>query len=472
MWRKGLVTKTVTTFTLIIGISFVVIATILSFWFEGYYFDQRKDQLNKQTALISEKAENYLTNKANYTLSQVQEMVLFIGTYINADVMLIDKYGFVYAISNVKYNVFQSKNFLDKGLEELRQGVTIEKKDVYNDISKEKAYIYVKPIFYDGSFKGGIVMYTPMNQIREPLNRVYRIIWISCLLAIFASCIIIYYFTKRIIIKPLSELNSAARKISKGEVERRVHINSSDEISELAQSFNIMADSLEKVEKNRRDFISNVSHELRSPITSIKGFISGILDDVIPKDKEKYYLSMAYEEIQRLARLVNDLLDLSAIDAGKFSLRVSEIDINEIIRLCVINFETKINKKRLMVDVLLQEEHLYVFVDRDRIIQVITNLLDNAVKYVNEGGSININTRIKGDKVLVSIFNTGPIIPYEDLKLIWDRFYKSDKSRTNKVSTGLGLPIVRTILTQHGEDIWVENRDKEGVVFFFTLKKV
>ena len=197
----------------------------------------------------------------------------------------------------------------------------------------------------------------------------------------------------------------------------------------------------------------------------------GVLDGVIPRDKENYYLSIAYEEIQRLARLVNDLLDLSAIEAGKFTINIVEIDINEIIRLSVIRFENKINTKKLKVDVLLQDEHLYVRGDRDRLTQVMTNLLDNAIKYVNDGGIIKIYTRVRGDKVLVSIYNDGPCISEEDMRHIWDRFYKADKSRTNKISTGLGLPIVRNILTQLGEDIWVENKEKVGVNFYFTLKK-
>jgi signal transduction histidine kinase len=471
MWKKGLVYKIVTTFTLIVAVTLIVIAAILSFWFEDYYFEQRKGQLNEQVNLISIKVEKYITNSIQFTYNELQETLMFVGSYVNADMLIIDNRGVVYAVSNLKYND-STTNVLGKDLEELRQRKVIEKREVYSDVYKEKVYMYAVPIVNNGMFTGGIVMYTPLSKIKEPLNKVYKIIWISCIFAVIASSFIIYFFTKRIIIEPLSEINQAAKKISKGEVGRRVNLETSDEIRELAESFNLMADSLEKVENVRREFISNVSHELRSPITSIKGFIGGILDGVIPKDKENYYLSIAYEEIQRLTRLVSDLLDLSAIEAGKFSLNIGEIDINELIRLCVIKFETKINMKKLKVDVLLQDEHLYVRGDRDRLIQIITNLLDNAIKYVNEDGNIRIHTRTRGEKVLVSVYNDGPCIPETDMKHIWDRFYKSDKSRTNKISTGLGLPIVRNILTQLGEDIWVENKEKSGVTFYFTLRKV
>ena len=191
---------------------------------------------------------------------------------------------------------------------------------------------------------------------------------------------------------------------------------------------------------------------------------------MIPQEKEKYYLSIAYEEIQRLTRLVNDLLDMSAIEAGGFSLRIMEVDINEIIRLTVIKHETKIKDKRASVDVCFDEDNLFVAGDKDRLVQVITNLLDNSIKYVNEGGKIKISSKTKGKKAFISVFNEGKIAE-EDLIHIWDRFYKADKARTAKDSTGLGLSIVRNIITQLQEDIWVENKDN-GVYFTFTLTKV
>lgn len=470
MFKKGLIPKIVSTFIGIIALTLIVIAIVLSVWFENYYLNQRKEQLINQGNLIADIVLKY--KEDSITPEELSREMKFVGGYINAQIILVDEAGIVYSVSDEENRQILFKTFLGKEIEELRLGRSIEKKGIYNSNTKEEVYMYMMPVISRNQmFKGGIIMYTPMRYINEPLNEVYTIIWICSVLAVIISGFVIYYFTKKIIIDPLERINSAARRISKGEVERRVRITSQNEISELAKSFNFMADSLERVERNRREFISNVSHELRSPITSIKGFIGGILDGIIPKDKENYYLSIAYEEIQRLTRLVNDLLDLSAMEAGKFSLRISEIDINEIIRLCVIKFEAKIKQKKLKVDVLLQDEHLYVATDRDRLIQVVTNLLDNAMKYVIDEGSINVTVRSKGDRVLVSIFNEGANIPEDDTKHIWERFYKSDKSRTSKISTGLGLPIVRNILTQLGQDIWVENT-KDGVIFTFTQKRV
>lgn len=468
--NKGLFSKLVATFAAIIAVSFIMTAAFLSYWFEGYYFEQRKGQLVTESQYVGSAAVQYL--EGNTTTEKINETITYIGNYLSADIWLVDAYGYVYAVSDTEHKKLLGTQILTKELGDLRLGHTIDKRGVYGDIFKVPVHTFDIPIFYRGVFKGAIMMHTSISELKGTLIRVYEIIWISALIAIIISCIVIYYFSQRIIIKPLAQINYVAGKISQGEVEKRVSIKSKDEIGVLADSFNSMADSLEEVEKNRRDFISNVSHEIRSPITSIKGFIGGILDGVIPKEKENYYLAIAYKETQRLTRLVNDLLDLSAIEAGQFKLRIEEIDINEIIRLCVIKFEQKIKGKNLNVDVKMQNDNLFVAADRDRINQVVTNLIDNAVKYVGEGGNIKICTKTKGDKALISVFNDGPNIPEEDLKNIWNRFYKGDKSRTSKVSTGLGLSIVRSILTQLGEDIWIENKESKGVMFSFTLKRI
>lgn len=468
--KKGLFSKLVATFAVIIAVSFVMTSAFLSYWFESYYFEQRKSQLETESEFICTAAEQYL--QGNISSDKINETLTYIGNYLSTHIWLVDNYGYVYAVSDSEYKSLIGTQIITKELEELRLGHTVDKKGNYQGVLNESVHTFEIPIFSEGIFKGAILMHTSISEFREPLKKVYQIIWISALFAIIVSCIVIYYFSQRIIIKPLEQINYVADKISKGEVDKRVSINSRDEIGTLAKSFNSMADSLEAVEKNRREFISNVSHEIRSPITSIKGFIGGILDGVIPKEKENYYLSVAYGEIQRLTRLVNDLLDLSAIEAGQFTLRIEELDINEIIRLSVIRFETKIREKALKVDVLMHDDHLYVAADKDRITQVITNLIDNAIKYVEKGGNVKVSTKTKGDKALISVFNDGPSISREDLRHIWDRFYKADKSRTTKLSTGLGLSIVRSILTQLGEDIWVENKEPQGVTFTFTLKRV
>jgi signal transduction histidine kinase len=468
--KKGLFSKLILTFTVIITITFVMVAGFLSLWFETYYFDQRKGQLLTESQFLGTAGVEYI--HGNLTPEKMNETLTYIANYLSADIWMIDNYGYVYAVSDSAHKSLIGNQVLTTELAELRAGHIIEKRGVYGSYYTIQVHTIEVPIFNNGSFQGVIMMNSSLEELKGPLKKVYEIIWLSVIFAIIFSSVVIYYVSQRIIIDPLAKINYVADKISKGDVEKRVIISSKDEIGELAQSFNSMADSIEQVEKNRRVFISNVSHEIRSPITSIKGFIGGILDGVIPPEKERYYLSITYEEIQRLTRLVNDLLDLSAIESGEFRLRIDEVDINEVIRLAVIKFETKILEKKIKADISLQGEKLLVAGDRDRLTQVITNLMDNAIKYAPVSGNINIKTNVKGSKVYVSVFNDGPLISEKDLKHIWDRFYKADKARSSKVSTGLGLSIVRSIITQLGEDIWVENKEAKGVIFTFTLKMV
>jgi len=241
-----------------------------------------------------------------------------------------------------------------------------------------------------------------------------------------------------------------------------------DEIEQLASSFNEMAQNLKKHETLRSSFVANVSHELRSPITSIHGFAKGMQDGTIEdKDKEKY-AAVIVEESMRLKKLINELLDLSQIESGQFPLHLSQFDVNEQIRRIIIRYIDRMEAKDIELNVSFADEYCKVFADVDRIVQVIVNLLDNAIKFTPENGKISIWTRTDEEKVLIGVSDTGLGIPKDDLDYIFERFYKSDKAHSNKVGTGLGLSIVKKIMDQHGETILVRSSSK-GTQFIFTL---
>nr|WP_304285371.1 HAMP domain-containing sensor histidine kinase [Clostridium paraputrificum] len=471
MKRKGLVYKLIITFSSILALILITLALVLSLWFKNYFFRQKIQELDRQSKVISDSVLSYLNGKENSKEDELKDCISFIGNSMDVDILITDNIGYVYEVSSDKFieNKYTNIGVSQKNMDKLKSGLAIERGG--REIMKTSSHTYLKPIFQDNYFRGIIVMITPEQSIRSGLNRVYEIVWLSAIVAVIVAAIIIYYFARRMIINPLNEINIAARRLAKGDVGKRVKITSNDEIGELANSFNVMAEAIEESDKNRRDFISNVSHELRSPITSIKGFVAGILDGVIPKDKENYYLNIVYDEIKRLSRLVSDLLDISAMEEGKFKLNMVEFDINILIKQCIANFDGKIRNKGVNVEVTFGREHEFVYADRDRLIQVLTNIIDNAIKYSNDDGCIKITTNDKGSKVYVSVFNNGHLLKSEELARIWDRFYKSDKARINKESTGLGLPIVRLILAQHGEDIWVNN-EKDGVRFTFTTSKI
>lgn len=468
MKNSSLVTKLVATLAIVVAVSYIMISAALSIWFQGHLRAQVTERAEITAGYIAEYVTDYLDKDIDDIV--LGENIRRVSEGEDWDFLLIDASDYIYYVSDASYDslIYSKFRLPDKG--RLIAGSELEISGEVNPITKETSLVFIKPVFNQDAYVGSLVTYIADGAVKAPLSSVLVIIWGLAALAFFMTLLGIYYFVQKMLFKPLTDLNTIASKISKGEVSQRVNVTSDDEIGQLAKSFNIMAESLEQTDKNRRDFLSNISHELRSPITSMKGFIAGILDGIIPKDKENYYLTIVYDETQRLTRLVNDLLDLSAMESGRFSFRMTEVDLNEIIRLCIIRAETKINDKGLKVNVTLEGDHLYVAGDRDRLIQVVTNLLDNSMKHAPDNGHVEIYTKTKGKKVHTTVYNDGQSISDSDIKYIWDRFYKADKSRTNKVSTGLGLPIVRNIITQFGEDIWVENRPK-GVAFTFTLSK-
>ena len=462
--KESINQRIIVTFISVTSIVLIFLGSIMTILFNKNYHSTKLSNLEKQMGIIENSINNYL-NQQDGSYSQLKEIIKMACISTNTEAIITDRLGYVYLVNGEDYqNLMYSKIKLNT--ESLSSNIEFKKEVFKVDNASIKGY--VKAIYEDGEIDGYMIM-VMQNESERNFNMF--IIWITVIIEIIISAIVIKIVTNQIIIRPIDNINNVAKRLAKGEVEKRVVVDCNNEIGELAESFNMMAECLEKSDTKRREFISNVSHELRSPITSIKGFIGGILDGVIPRDRENYYLKIVYDEVDRLARLVNDLLDMSAMESGKFNLAITEFDINQVISLCILNLEHKIQEKGLNVKATFHNNRAYVLGDRDRIIQVVTNIIENSIKYSNDDGEIKIDVYSKGEKIYVDIFNSGECIEEKELNKIWDRFYKSDKSRTNKLSTGLGLPIVRSILSQHNEDIWVKNIEGKGVSFIFTLKK-
>jgi len=281
---------------------------------------------------------------------------------------------------------------------------------------------------------------------------------------------ILYFQIKRISV-PLSEISKAAKVISGGEFQKRLEIKTGDEIEELAKSFNDMAESLEKIEENRRNFIANISHDLRSPMTSIKGFVGGIMDGTIPPEMQGHYLSIVMDECQRLIKMTNELLELNNIQQGKVEVNKTNFELNEMLRRKLINFEKDITKKNIDVMLKFHDDSTAVNADKAMMERIITNLLDNAVKFTEEKGYISLRTREEKNKIVVEIINTCPNIDDSQLKSMWERFHKGDETRgIYKSGFGLGLSIVKEMIMLQGEKIWADNLDG-AIRFSFTIDK-
>jgi Signal transduction histidine kinase len=323
----------------------------------------------------------------------------------------------------------------------------------------------------NGNKKNTAVIYLnePLPGFYESRESTFKLFLLAIIISVIISIITIYLISRKIS-NPIINISKTAKIIALGNLNKQLSIKSNDEIGELAKSFNQMVIALRNNDEVRKRFVSNVSHEFRTPMTSIKGFIDAILDEIIPPEKHKNYLQIIRDEIIRLSTLSNQLLDLSRMEAGEMQLSYMNFNINELIRRCIIRFENTLTEKSICIEVYFSEELLIVYADQNSIEQVIINLIHNSIKFTPENGIIRVKTSKLNNKVLVTIQDTGIGIPENELSLIWERFYKSDKSRSeNKSGIGLGLSIVKEIINAHNQDIWVESIFGSGTTFYFTI---
>ena len=296
--------------------------------------------------------------------------------------------------------------------------------------------------------------------------KVYLIASIVPIIIMFLAFAIMAYRMN----KPLKLMSEAAHAMAKGDFSKRIPVTSDDEIGELAVAFNSMSNSLSRLEETRKSFIANVSHEMRTPMTTIGGFIDGIIDGTIEPEKQKHYLEIVSSEIKRLSRMVQSMLSISRLESSEFVLKKDSFDLREQILNIVIGQEQRIEEKHIEIKGLDCLPSVTVNADKDLIYQAVYNLLDNAIKFVNENGTItfSLNVNVYGTEFCIT--NTGVGIPRADLPFVFDRFYKLDKSRaSNKSSMGLGLYIVKTIIKNHGGTIKVESKENEFTRFSFVL---
>ena len=323
----------------------------------------------------------------------------------------------------------------------------------------------------DSRFIGAVIASTDSVGMSQLLEAMDNTVLMSTLWIMLAALIAVYFITERMV-APLKSMSRAAKSFAKGKFDARVTVTGSDEIAELAVAFNNMAENLATANEMQRSFVANVSHDLRTPMTTISGFIDGILSGAIPEEKHEYYLGVISEEVRRLSRLVTALLDISRMQAGERKFTMADFDICELSRQVLVSFEQKIEAKKLDVSFECDSDRMDVIGDRDAIHQVLYNICDNAIKFSHDGGKYDIRITEKDKRIHVSVYNEGVGIPSEDVARIFDRFYKSDKSRgLDKSGVGLGMYISRTIIDAHGEKIWAESELGKWCRFTFTLPK-
>ena len=363
----------------------------------------------------------------------------------------------------------------DEILHQLRANGSINQITNLGGMYDSNRYVVAQPIKVESDDILGFVFVT--NVIDNMLGAWSTFLSITAVvtLAVFIGALVISLVYSKRMARPLDEMAAASRKFARGDFSVRVkqEDDTTDEMGSLIDSFNKMADSLEKAEARRSEFIANISHELRTPMTTISGFADGILDGTIPKDQEEKYLRSIRDETRRLSRLVRDMLDVSQMRArASDPSKRTVFDLTELVLQTLLSFESRATKKNLDVDPQLPDNHIMVRADKDAITQVIYNLLDNAVKFAHEGTCITLRLYKDNGKAYVSVKDVGETIPPDDLPFIFDRFHKSDRSRSlDTTGVGLGLYLVKTIINSHDEDIAV--RSEDGVTeFVFTLPLV
>lgn len=474
---KSIFTRYIAAFMTIIIVSFAILAIIVRSLTAAHSTEERKAITGESAATVKNffETEIYQSNlddvqqfiNSNYQ-SLRRTLTLFTSYEKDLVLLITDSKGKVLIkdrLSDSEYVNFQlPEDIVSDVMEKGRLSSTSDLGGLFED----KQIFNALPIVNNTGIVFAISTETALTELSETLIRTV----ITAMLWVMLAALLTVYFISERITSPLKKISKAAKEFAKGNFKIRVPLKGTDEISQLAESFNNMAEELENHEKTRSSFIANISHDLRTPMTSISGFIDGMLDGAIPPERYSHYLNIVATEVKRLSRLVSSLLEISRFEAGEKKLTFSEFDICEMARQIVISFEKKIDEKNLDVDFDCDDFNIMVKADKDSIHQILYNICDNAVKFSKQNGKYLISVKQKGKQVFVSVYNEGQGIPSEDLPFVFDRFYKSDKSRgLDKTGVGLGLYISKTIIEAHGQDIWVKSANGEYCEFVFTLEK-
>lgn len=388
---------------------------------------------------------------------------------INCRLWITDTNGrIVYDTNNIKLNeVISDFDITDFGNRYYMVG------DFYGNFDNETLSVAI-PIVGNFKTEGYMIFHRGTDVIKERTNEVLKTIYWTFFIIYDLSLIILLIFTFVVYI-PLRKISHASKEFAKGNLtyEGLASFTNEDEIGNLGMSLNYMARKLNSLEEDQKKFIGNVSHDFRSPLTSIKGYVEAMKDGTIPPEMQGKYLDIVLFETERLTKLTKSLLTLNAWDNKSNRLDLTEFSLYEMIKPIINSFEGKCEKKHITIDLILGSKDYYVSADRSKIEQVIYNLLDNAIKFSHNVSSIQLDIHDKNDKIFISIKDTGIGIPKESISKIWDRFYKTDLSRgKDKTGTGLGLSITKEIINAHDENINVISTEGVGTEFIFTLKKV
>jgi len=467
---------------LIIFISFTLLSVIVASLINEYSLETKSSSVLRSAFTAKQSIE---FNYSNYKSTNFHEYIDYDSLNLETTVTMLANYSddlYIF-ITDKGGNIVLTCNSMETPLisEAVPRRIlnSIFETGEFNEVGTlestlaSKHLVYGVPIYdAENEPKGAVFSCSSSLGLDAFVKVMIKTIITTSLWVLLAALVAVYFISERII-APLKNMSRAAKSFASGKFDVRIPVTGRDEVAELAIAFNNMADSLTNVEDMRRSFLANVSHDLRTPMTTISGFIDNITAGIIPPEKHAYYLDIISKEVRRLSRLVTSLLDISRIQAGERKFTMAPFDICEMARIILISFEQTIDKKKLDVEFDSQAPKMLVNADKDAIYQILYNICDNGVKFSREGGKYKISITKKDKKVVVSVFNEGEGIPEKDLPYVFERFYKSDKSRgLDKTGVGLGMYIAKTIIDAHGEEISVKSVHGENCEFSFTLPYV
>ena len=461
------------TMTVMVLLSFLMLGASFATLSYQYTIQEKRDAMSRSANIIASYTSSYINANGEYSWQekdfQAQLNVLALVTDTHA--MISTAQGVVvYATDGVNELMeLETRSVPDQIVSSVVEGSFAGATNL-GGMYERPRYLVGLPIT-TGNFLQGLVLVSCEASEISGMWQDLSAIFLVTAGAVVLIAAIISSVTSLHQSQPIKEIAAAARQFGHGELDVRVNVGKrKDEVGELAEAFNAMADSLARSEQRRSEFVANVSHELKTPMTTIAGFADGILDGTIPPEKEKEYLKIISSETRRLSRLVRSMLDLSRLQSDE-RLAQQQFDVSETLVRTLVSLESKVNGKALEVDTQLPDEPVQVWGDQDAITQVCYNLLDNAIKFSRQGGTLGISVTTKGAKAYVSIRDEGETIPPEEVSLIFDRFHKTDHSRSeDRDGVGLGLYIVKTILNSHKENITCESQDGK-TTFTFTLTR-
>ena len=465
--KRSLTRKLIIYYLLLACLLFIFVNTVLAGLAEKRIFAEQEQTMYTQAGILMDgHVKRYYDNRIS--IEKVLENLKPTADMLDARILIIASWGKVVGDTNP---VSETPVELEEIAPDFLEG-TFHRDVYYQGLTSEPMLAVVVPLTHQYMVKGYVGMMVSMESVNlkvseavYEMNRYYLGI-MGVLLAVFVG---IYCG----LVLPIRKTIAAAKTYSMGNFEKKPELHLSGELGALSDVIGYMGDTMQRFNEYQRDIIANVSHDFRSPLTSIKGYAEAIKDGTIPPELQEKYLDVVLFEVDRLTKLTSNLLTLNTLDRQGMILQPTEFDVIEVIKNLARTFEGQCKKKRLVIELVFSDTEIRVTADRDKIGQVLYNLVDNAIKFSQTDGVIRISVEEKGRKAMVSVKDSGVGIPKEDVPKIWDRFYKSDSSRgKDKKGTGLGLSIAKEIMTAHNENINVISTEGVGTEFVFTLPLV